>query len=253
MSPQLPEKVFISYRCESPEHKDNIYNLSKVLRVAGIPCMADIYFHRTPLQGWYKWMKEEINDADFVLCVCTKGYKESFDGKGTKGVNWEGSIISGKLFGNYGKNDKFIPILLDTNDEKHIPDELKPYYSGYVIKPNKLKYFVEQIIDENPVDSIDADALKHYIQDMLGERFEALYRHLTDQSKYPETSIGELVILDSTERKSSDKEQVQKSEGKFDKSLNNANLIRRKQNIIENTLAGPLPFLGEEKEEGKEK
>ena len=70
-------------------------------------------------------MLNQIDDASYVLVVCTETYNARFRGKekaGTgKGAKWEGAIITQELYGAEQNNPRFIPILLTPGDEQHIP------------------------------------------------------------------------------------------------------------------------------------
>lgn len=71
-------KVFISYSHDSPEHKDRVLHLSDRLRADGIDCNIDQY-ETSPPEGWPRWMVNQIEEADFVLVVCTETYERRFN------------------------------------------------------------------------------------------------------------------------------------------------------------------------------
>jgi len=120
--------VFISYSHDSPAHISNVLQLAKRLRLEGIPCEVD-QFHESPPEGWPRWMLNQIEEASYVLVVCTETYDLRFRGKekaGTgKGAKWEGGVITQELYDSELYNTSFIPVLLDRGDEKHIPIVLK--------------------------------------------------------------------------------------------------------------------------------
>ena len=70
-------KVFISYSHDDRPHQDRILNLSNRLRRDGIDCRIDQY-EISPPQGWPRWMDEQIEEADYVLVVCTQEYHQRF-------------------------------------------------------------------------------------------------------------------------------------------------------------------------------
>jgi hypothetical protein len=72
--------VFISYSHDSPEHLDRVLVLSDRLRVDGIDGHIDQY-EESPPEGWPRWMINRIEDAEFVLVVCTENYEPRFRGK----------------------------------------------------------------------------------------------------------------------------------------------------------------------------
>ena len=73
-------RVFISYSHDSPEHLDRVLVLSDRLRVDGIDCHIDQY-EESPPEGWPRWMITQIEEAEFVLVVCTENYERRFRGK----------------------------------------------------------------------------------------------------------------------------------------------------------------------------
>jgi hypothetical protein len=86
-------RVFISYSHDSEEHKHHVRRLSDRLREEGVDCRIDQY-EESPPEGWPQWMVNQIEDADFVLVVCTKTYARRFSrqeqpGRGLGG-SWEG-------------------------------------------------------------------------------------------------------------------------------------------------------------------
>lgn len=125
-----PIRVFISYSWDDAEHKARVLDLAHRLRSDGIDAWID-RFTPFPLQGWERWMQDEIEDARFVLCVVTEKYAQRFRGHvapGTgRGGNWEGSIVTSSLYRKDLLNDKFIPILLDGSSSDVIPHPLSLY------------------------------------------------------------------------------------------------------------------------------
>ncbi len=125
-------KVFISYshEPENEHHKQRVLDLSNRLRTDGIDCDIDQY-NPAPEQGWPRWMMQGIQQADYVLLVCTETYRKRLEleeeqGKGL-GVKWEGSLIFNILYRNETFNRKFIPLVFDTENKAYIPDILFGY------------------------------------------------------------------------------------------------------------------------------
>ncbi len=127
-------KVFISYSHDSPEHKEHVLQLSNRLCNEGIDCNIDQY-ETSPSNGWSRWMFNQIDESDFVLVVCTETYGKRFMGKDEtgkgRGANWEGGIITQRLYDAELENTQFIPIIFSSNDSKHIPVILRgaTYYN----------------------------------------------------------------------------------------------------------------------------
>src|SRR4051812_7755145 len=121
-------KAFISYSHDSEAHKDRVFNLSERLRADGIDCHIDQY-EIAPPEGWARWTRDRIRQADFVLVGCTETYERRYEGievagRGT-GAKWEGGIITQQLYESEGRNSKFIPVVFSAQDTAHIPLELR--------------------------------------------------------------------------------------------------------------------------------
>lgn len=125
-------KIFISYSQESQAHRDRVYQLKARLMRNGIQCVSDHSFaHKAPPQGWLAWMEAEIKEADYVLVICTETYRRRAErkeapGKGL-GVIRETTIINQEIYQQAGRNDRFIPVILDEAAKAHIPDWLREW------------------------------------------------------------------------------------------------------------------------------
>jgi SEFIR domain len=141
------------------------------LRTDGIDCNIDQY-EESPPEGWHRWMLNQIDWADFILIACSEEYDRRFRGKETegkgKGAIWEGAIIIQELYDTQGKNVKFFPITLDSEDSQFIPSPLRSatYYK------------------------LDAK-----------DGYESLYRRLTGQAKIRKPKLGKLQTLAPRDRK----------------------------------------------------
>ena len=124
-------KVFISYSHDSEEHRAAILGLAQRMRDPdGIKVTVDQYVRGTPNDGWPRWMRDQIEQADYVLVVCTPTYYRRFagheaPGKG-KGADWEGMLITQALYDQHIATPKFVPVLLDAAHEASIPEPLRP-------------------------------------------------------------------------------------------------------------------------------
>lgn len=157
-------QVFISYSHDSAGHKLKVLELASRLRREGVDARLDRYA-QFPAEGWPRWMRKEIEEADIVLVVCTEIYKGRFDGtdetgKGL-GVRWEGLILTQALYEDLSKNNtKYIPILFDDTPTNAIPVALKPF-----------SYF------------------------KLPDQYDSLYRVLTNQPEVEIPTIGTVRTL----------------------------------------------------------
>lgn len=73
-------RVFISYSHDSPEHLDRVWDLCERLRTDGIDCRIDQH-EFCPVEGWPRWCRNQIQEADFVLMACTETYNRRYVGK----------------------------------------------------------------------------------------------------------------------------------------------------------------------------
>ncbi|MCP4695922.1 MAG: SUMF1/EgtB/PvdO family nonheme iron enzyme, partial [Gammaproteobacteria bacterium] len=160
-----PVKVFISYSHDSVEHTDRVLDLSNRLREEGVECCIDQY-EMFPPQGWEAWMLNRLEEADFVLAVCTETYVCYAAEKESTG--WMGAILTDELYRHYARNTHFIPLLFSSLDEKHIP----PFLGND---------FCCTVADDNG--------------------YEHLYRHLTKQPAVEKPKLGKLKKRPARERK----------------------------------------------------
>ena len=121
-------KVFISYCQESKDFADRVLKFSNKLRNEGIDTTLDQYY-QSPEEGWPTWMYKNILEADFVIMICTEEYNKRFMGitePGVgRGVKWESKIILQNLYNNDSLNNKYIPVIFDHDDAKHVPIPLQ--------------------------------------------------------------------------------------------------------------------------------
>ena len=68
-------KVFISYSQDSPEHARRVLDLADALRHGGLEVILDQYVFPAPDEGWPRWMETRLDEANFVLMVCTETYR----------------------------------------------------------------------------------------------------------------------------------------------------------------------------------
>lgn len=160
-------KVFISYSHDSVEHKNYVKLLSEKLIELGLDCVIDQYTETEPPTSWSKWMRKQIEEAKFVLIICTEKYKERTDGH-LGAVSWEGAIIEESCYSKY-QNNKFIPIFVHSKDENY-----KPVFLG-------SNSYVIDIINLEKTEFI--------------KKYELLYRQLTEQPSVLKPKLGKIVKL----------------------------------------------------------
>lgn len=143
--------------------------LANRLRADGVDAIIDQY--ESPPDGWPLWMEKQIDQADFVLIVCTELYRRRVEkreepSKGL-GVVWEINSIYNRLYVDRVVNSKFIPVLFDGSSIDNIPFPLKGF------------------------DRYDVSSEVGY---------ENLYRRLTDQPLVKKPELGAIKILPSKQR-----------------------------------------------------
>lgn len=121
--------VFISYSHDSNEHCERVLALSERLREDGIETRLDQYVNGSPAQGWPRWMLDQLDEANYVLVICTETYYRRFrgreePGKG-KGVDWEGALVIQELYDSRSRTLKFVPVLFSAADARYIPEPLR--------------------------------------------------------------------------------------------------------------------------------
>ena len=67
-------------------------------------------------------MLNQLDDAEFVLVVCTETYYRRLrghevPGKG-KGVDWEGMLITQEIYDSRSTTVRFVPLLFAAQDER---------------------------------------------------------------------------------------------------------------------------------------
>lgn len=121
--------VFLSYSHDSDEHRDKVLGLAERLRRDGFDARLDQYVNGTPEQGWPRWMLDGLDEASFVLVVCTETYYRRFRGHEVpgqaKGAAWEGALITQEIYDAWSRTVKFVPVLLAAGQERFIPEPLR--------------------------------------------------------------------------------------------------------------------------------
>ncbi len=123
--------TFISYAQESKKHNKNVKKLADSLQNHGVSCFFDQY-EKHPSEGWTLWMRNRIEESDYVICICSRLYSEALDIKNikdlrNKGARFEGMQILQEICNNGGFNEKYIPIIFNEGDIEFIPKGLNNY------------------------------------------------------------------------------------------------------------------------------
>jgi hypothetical protein len=122
-------KVFISYSHDTVEHRDRILGLSERLRQDGIETLLDRYLNGSPVQGWPRWMLDQLDAADAVLVVCSEPYYLRFrgyeQGSGGRGADWEGALITQEIYDDRSRTLKFVPVFMTAAVPAWVPQPLR--------------------------------------------------------------------------------------------------------------------------------
>jgi hypothetical protein len=125
-----PVRVFISYSHRDHDQDSKALELAGRLREDGIDAVIDRYVTFPP-EGWPRWVKRQIDEADFVVCLCSPIYRAAFEGRSPSGkklgVNQEGYLITQSLYKLGHVNTKFIPVLFDEEVDESVPQDLADY------------------------------------------------------------------------------------------------------------------------------
>ena len=100
--------AFISYSWDGDDHQEWVKALPTRLRQDGVGVVLDRWAN-VPSSQLTAFMEQAVSDNDFVLVICTPGYRERSDQR-RGGVGYEGDIITSEIFYR-GNHEKFIPIL----------------------------------------------------------------------------------------------------------------------------------------------
>jgi len=121
--------LFISYSHDSDEHRKQVLGLAERLRRDGLNTQLDQYVEGTPNEGWPRWMLDRLDEASFVLVVCTETYYRRFRGHEVpgrgKGADWEGALLTQEIYDDKSRTVKFVPVLLAAGQEHFIPEPLR--------------------------------------------------------------------------------------------------------------------------------
>jgi len=159
----MSPRIFISYSHDSNTHVDRVLALADQLRDGGLDVRLDQYVVHPP-EGWTRWMQRQLEEADFVVFVCSSNYHSRFDGKAApgvgQGVTWEGFLATQLLYDASSLNTRFIPTFFEDSAADDIPLPLRP----------ATRY-------------------------RLPTGYDDLYRHLTGQHRTPAPPIGAIRLM----------------------------------------------------------
>ena len=139
MSKLCPPTAVISYAHEGASHDSRVRELADQLTRDGVQCDLDQY-EETPQQGWPSWIADKIFDSTrFILVVSSPSYLRRWvlaerAGVGL-GAKYEGKLIRQVLYDQEGLNGRVVPVVMEPNNEGHIPPELRDT-TRYYVRPD---------------------------------------------------------------------------------------------------------------------
>ncbi|GIN27212.1 MULTISPECIES: toll/interleukin-1 receptor domain-containing protein [Bacillus] len=116
------KRIFISYSWESEEHKKLVNDLGEKLENDGLEVTIDQWDVR-PGDELALYMERAIKESDYVLIICSEGYKTKADNR-IGGSGYEAKIITSNILANQHIK-KFIPIYVGGEWDKVAPEFIK--------------------------------------------------------------------------------------------------------------------------------
>ena len=110
--------VFLSYSWDTKQHKKWVEKLAEQLEQDGVRVILD-QKDLSPGDPMTLFMEKSIEHSDYVLFICTPGYKQKADAR-VGGVGYEESIITSDVLLNQNHR-KYIPILASGSWEISLP------------------------------------------------------------------------------------------------------------------------------------
>ena len=146
--PPACRKVFIVYHKDSHITEIQIEGLCDILNklwAKGFVCDCDVLHRTEPGINWNNWTERMIEEADFVLLVCSPQlYGCLSQAKSSPLIHTAVAVISGAAIANLCSistdSSKFIPVFLNQNvDRKFVPNSLKSHKVYELITTGLMK------------------------------------------------------------------------------------------------------------------
>lgn len=105
-------RIFVSYLKEDIEFSEQIQRLIYKLRTQGLSVVT---FDDIKLGARFSTYTKQIQECNFVLCICTPKYKEQADGG-----EYTGGVVTASII-NQNDKSKFFPVLITGDKETSFP------------------------------------------------------------------------------------------------------------------------------------
>jgi hypothetical protein len=125
-------RVFVSYSHDTPEHKEQVRRFATFLRGRiGLEVVLDRWYDHERLD-WSLWATEHLRDADFILVVASRLYRDRAEGLAPpdegRGAQFETAIIRNKLTKDLRDGTKrVLPVVLAGHSIEEIPTFLNAH------------------------------------------------------------------------------------------------------------------------------
>lgn len=121
-----PPRLFVTYDANDVALRHDVLALANRLRSDGVNAWSDVY-EPCPAEGWLLWRERQLLAADFVVVVCTPGYRRSFEapmGSGGSQVAWEAPLVRQRMYDDPGFRARVLPVVLH-DDLDAVPEVLR--------------------------------------------------------------------------------------------------------------------------------
>jgi SEFIR domain len=122
--------VFMSYSHDSVPHAERVLRLARRLAVDGCNCIVD-QDEPHPAEGWPAWMDFQLDEADFVVVVCGRGYYEKVKAGRSPasglGVKFECLMLLNDLYDAGMWNERIVPVYFGALRSDQILRPLRGY------------------------------------------------------------------------------------------------------------------------------
>jgi hypothetical protein len=144
MTAEANPRVFISYASEDDRHRAWVRGLAEQLVSNGIEVTLD-QWHLQPGGDVAHFMQEGIDNAEYLLLICTPVYASKFDSR-ESGVGDERDLILGELLTSHSERGRIIPLLRSGRPSSALPRYLKTKLYVDFSSDDNYDYAFEQLI-----------------------------------------------------------------------------------------------------------
>jgi len=171
--------------------EEKVGQLANVLRWIGVDCDCNLYHTTDNIDNWDKWSQEQIQDAGFVLLVCTKPLYQKLNAKTNNKIQFSctGYIQRNALSALVEKEpEHFLPIILSEDDKQYVPNSLSQGTINVIPCEEIARSYPR---DDNPPTK---EERQYTIKEALTSKdFRRLVAKLTGQTEYEKPELAKKV------------------------------------------------------------